>query len=61
MNTTIVENKKPPMGQFLNDKNYGSTIMLTTLKNTFGFSAFRPYQEEIVSNILAGKDMFQLR
>ncbi|VAX34762.1 ATP-dependent DNA helicase RecQ, partial [hydrothermal vent metagenome] len=32
--------------------------MLDTLKRVFGFQAFRPNQEEIIKNILAGRDVF---
>src|SRR2546429_7953762 len=34
--------------------------LLITLKRSFGFSAFRPLQEEIISDALAGKDVFAL-
>lgn len=30
----------------------------TTLKKTFGFKKFRPYQKEIISHILEGRDVF---
>lgn len=30
--------------------------MLSTLKNHFGYDEFRPLQEEIINNVLAGKD-----
>ncbi|MDA3809525.1 MAG: DNA helicase RecQ [Spirochaetaceae bacterium] len=30
----------------------------TTLKKTFGFKKFRPYQKEIISHILDGRDVF---
>lgn len=32
--------------------------VVSTLKKQFGFSSFRPHQEEIVSAILAGRDVF---
>ncbi|NOY39796.1 MAG: DNA helicase RecQ [Nitrospirae bacterium] len=32
--------------------------MLDTLKRVFGFQAFRPNQEEIIKNILKGRDVF---
>jgi len=31
-----------------------------TLNNVFGYQSFRPYQEEIVRNLIAGKDAFVL-
>jgi ATP-dependent DNA helicase RecQ len=34
--------------------------LLTVLKETFGFSAFRPLQEDIIRDSLAGKDVFAL-
>lgn len=34
--------------------------VLTTLRSTFGHPAFRPLQEEIVTTILAGRDVFAL-
>src|SRR6188508_1500327 len=34
--------------------------LLATLKQTFGFDSFRPLQEEIVLDSLAGKDTFAL-
>jgi ATP-dependent DNA helicase RecQ len=34
------------------------TMMIDVLKNTFGFSQFRPYQEEIITHILSGRDVF---
>ena len=33
---------------------------LTTLNSVFGFSAFRPYQEQIVDTVIAGNDAFVL-
>ena len=35
-------------------------IMLNLLKNNFGFDRFRPLQEEIISQVLLGKDAFVL-
>lgn len=35
-----------------------STSLLSTLKEVFGFSSFRPLQEAIVRDALAGKDVF---
>ncbi len=32
--------------------------MIDTLRRVFGFQSFRPYQEEIVENILKGRDVF---
>ena len=34
--------------------------LLATLKETFGFDSFRPLQEEIIRDSLAGKDTFAL-
>jgi len=34
--------------------------LLNTLKQSFGFSAFRPLQEEIILDALAGRDVFAL-
>ena len=36
------------------------TPLLNTLKQYFGFSAFRPLQEEIILDALAGRDVFAL-
>ncbi len=33
---------------------------LDTLQNTFGYREFRPYQQEIVDNLIAGNDAFVL-
>lgn len=37
-----------------------SDALLATLKRVFGYSAFRPFQEEIIRDLLAGKDVFAL-
>src|SRR5512140_1202372 len=37
-----------------------SRTLHTTLKQTFGFRSFRPLQEEIIRDALAGKDVFAL-
>src|SRR5947209_7598001 len=37
-----------------------SPALLPTLKQTFGFASFRPLQEEIIRDALAGKDVFAL-
>ena len=34
--------------------------LLATLKQSFGFPAFRPLQEEIILDVLAGRDVFAL-
>src|SRR5216117_3182679 len=34
--------------------------LLSLLKQSFGFDSFRPLQEEIISDALAGKDVFAL-
>ncbi len=34
--------------------------LLQTLKNTFGYSGFRPLQREIIEATLAGRDVFAL-
>ncbi|HLO25167.1 MAG TPA: DEAD/DEAH box helicase, partial [Geobacteraceae bacterium] len=31
-----------------------------TLKTVFGYSAFRPYQEEIITGLIRGEDAFVL-
>nr|MBF0223151.1 DEAD/DEAH box helicase [Desulfobulbaceae bacterium] len=33
---------------------------IETLKSIFGYSSFRPYQEEIIEEIIAGNDLFVL-
>lgn len=40
--------------------NRDSTDLLDLLKQYFGFSSFRPLQKEIISDVLAGKDVFAL-
>src|SRR5437016_12732517 len=37
-----------------------STSLLPLLKQSFGFASFRPLQEEIIRDALAGKDTFAL-
>src|SRR5438477_6511719 len=37
-----------------------STQLLPLLKQTFGFDSFRPLQEEIIRDALAGRDAFAL-
>jgi ATP-dependent DNA helicase RecQ len=34
--------------------------LLATLKRYFGFDSFRPLQEQIIRDALAGKDVFAL-
>src|SRR5580693_4983350 len=34
--------------------------LLATLKRTFGYDSFRPLQEEIITDALAGRDVFAL-
>lgn len=34
--------------------------LLSTLKSVFGFDSFRPFQEEIIGDALAGRDVFAL-
>ena len=36
----------------------GDIAMLDILRNVFGFQAFRPNQEDIISNIMSGRDVF---
>ena len=38
--------------------NSNATELLAPLKQFFGFSSFRPLQEEIIRDALAGKDVF---
>ena len=40
-------------------KSYGQNL-LPLLKQYFGFASFRPLQEEIIRDALAGKDVFAL-
>src|SRR3989440_13080017 len=40
--------------------NPDPTSLLSLLKQTFGFASFRPLQEEIIRDALAGKDVFAL-
>jgi ATP-dependent DNA helicase RecQ len=40
--------------------NPESTTLLSLLKQTFGFSSFRPLQEEIIRDALSGRDVFAL-
>jgi ATP-dependent DNA helicase RecQ len=35
-------------------------VVLTTLRSTFGYTSFRPLQQEIVRSMLAGEDVFVL-
>src|SRR5689334_24165321 len=37
-----------------------SPALLKLLKEYFGFTSFRPFQEEIIRDALAGKDVFAL-
>src|SRR5436853_5890710 len=37
-----------------------ATSLIPLLKNSFGFDSFRPLQEEIIRDSLAGKDAFAL-
>jgi ATP-dependent DNA helicase RecQ len=43
-----------------NDMNPPEQPLLPLLKKNFGFSSFRPLQEEIIRDALAGKDVFAL-
>lgn len=38
-----------------------NSTLLTSLKTHFGFTAFRPLQEDIICDALAGRDVFALR
>src|SRR5436190_5809374 len=40
--------------------NPDPTSLLSLLKQTFGFSSFRPLQEEIIRDALSGRDVFAL-
>jgi ATP-dependent DNA helicase RecQ len=44
----------------MDTREKGSPQLLPTLKQYFGFSSFRPLQEEIIRDTLAGKDVFAL-
>ncbi|MDB5106920.1 MAG: ATP-dependent helicase RecQ, partial [Fibrobacteres bacterium] len=35
-------------------------LLLTALSRTFGYSSFRPHQQEIVEHILAGRDVLAI-
>ena len=37
-----------------------SESLLSALKRVYGYTAFRPLQEEIIRDVLAGKDVFAL-
>src|SRR3954467_13672305 len=37
-----------------------TSALLALLKQYFGFTSFRPFQEEIIRDALAGKDVFAL-
>ena len=37
-----------------------SQTLLRALKTTFGYDSFRPLQEEIIRDALAGRDVFAL-
>src|SRR5512138_689413 len=39
---------------------YSKSDLLTPLKSVFGYTAFRPLQEEIIQDTLAGRDVFAL-
>src|SRR5439155_12401746 len=39
---------------------YDSSSLLPLLKQSFGFDSFRPLQEEIINDALAGRDVFAL-
>src|SRR3954470_17033854 len=40
--------------------NFESIPLLALLKQSFGFDSFRPLQEEIIREALAGRDVFAL-
>src|ERR1044072_2919142 len=40
--------------------NTSTNDLLTLLKQNFGFDSFRPLQEEIIRDALAGRDVFAL-
>ena len=37
-----------------------SAVLFRTLKESFGYDSFRPLQEEIITDALAGRDVFAL-
>ena len=37
-----------------------NTDLLSALKKYFGYSSFRPHQQEIITDVLAGRDTFAL-
>src|SRR2546430_11623993 len=47
-------------GEALRIMNPESTQLLPLLKQSFGFDSFRPLQEEIIRDALAGRDVFAL-
>jgi ATP-dependent DNA helicase RecQ len=38
----------------------GPSALLATLRSTFGFTAFRPYQQNIIESIMGGRDVLAL-
>ncbi|HEX7101944.1 MAG TPA: DNA helicase RecQ [Nitrolancea sp.] len=51
------------MSQAIEDAREGETgpsPLLATLRSTFGYSAFRPYQREIIQSIMGGRDVLAL-
>jgi ATP-dependent DNA helicase RecQ len=41
-------------------RSLGPTALPALLKQVFGYTAFRPHQEEIIRDALAGRDVFAL-
>jgi len=48
------------MNSIGNNQNSNKGSLLQILKNTFGYEKFRGYQEDIINNVLEGKNTFVL-
>lgn len=57
MNGSLAAREWPPLGEPVGQ---GSPDLLEPLRRYFGFESFRPLQEEIIRDALAGRDVFAL-